>query len=128
MTVKQYIGVMLVGTIICWAGWWMVVTDLDPTGAGWLGFGLFYSSLFLSLVGTFALVGLALRRMLLRHEILVVQVTLAFRQSISFAFLAIAALFLQSKELLTWWNGLFLIGALTFVEFLLVTLRRDKTV
>lgn len=126
MSVKQYSVIMFIGTIICWAGWWMVVSTFDPASAGWIGFGLFYASLFLALVGTFALVGLGLRLVLLRHDMILVQATLAFRQAISFALLAIIALFLQSKNLLTWWNGLLLVGALTLIEFMIVSMKRER--
>jgi len=117
---------MLVGTILTWGAWVIVLLYLDPATAGWLGFSLFYISLFLALVGVFALIGLGFRLYILRHEVVFRQVTVAFRQAFSFAFLAVAALFLQSQGLLTWWNMLFLIAALTFFEFAILVWQRPR--
>lgn len=126
MTVRQYIAAMLGATLVSWGAWLLVVTSLDPASAGWIGFGLFYVSLFAACLGTFALLGLAVRVRVARHDPIVVQVTIAFRQAVSFSFLVLAALFLQSKDLLTWWNMLFLVVALTFVEFAVLALSRRE--
>ena len=120
MSLKQYIFLMLLGTVLCWGAWLLVIFYLDPDSAGWLGFAFFYSSLFLALVGSFALLGLGFRLFILRHEVVFRQVTIAFRQALSFAFVVVAALFLQSREVLTWWNMLFLIAMLTILEFAVV--------
>lgn len=121
MSLRQYVMLMLIGTLLCWGAWGLVVFTLDPTTAGALGFVLFYTALFCALLGSFALLGLGFRMIILRDDAIVRQVTLAFRQSFSFAFLAIAALVLQSQQLLTWWNMLFLVCAVTLVEIAVVS-------
>ena len=126
MTLRQYLLFMLLGTLLCWGAWWLVVSALDPAAAGWLGFTLFYSSLFLALLGSFALIGLGFRLYILRSEVIFRQVTVAFRQAFSFAFITIAALFLQSYQLLTWWSMLLLVAAVTFVEFAVISLRQAR--
>jgi hypothetical protein len=126
MTLRQYVVAMLLATFGSWGGWLLVVTSLDPVTAGWLGFGLFYVTLFVACLGTFALVGVGVRLRLVRQEPALGQVTIAFRQAVSFSALVLAALFLQSKGLLTWWNMLLLVAALTLVEFAVLALSRRE--
>lgn len=126
MSLKQYITLMFLGTMLCWGAWALVVVYLDPTAAGWLGFIFFYSSLYLAFVGSFALFGTGFRLLLIRRGVVFRQVAIAFRQAFFFSFLIIAALFLQSKDIFTWWNMLMLVAALTFIEFTILALRRRE--
>lgn len=126
MTLRRYIVLMAFGTILTWSAWGLVLSQFDPASAGWLGFSMFYVSLYLALVGTFSLLGLTVRRIIYSAELPYRQVAIAFRQSFSFAFLVVAALFLQSRDLLTWWNVLFLVVALTFLEFAVLAVRRPQ--
>lgn len=127
MSLRQYASLMLAGTALCWVVWIFVVGFLDPASAGWLGFGLFYAALFLALVGSFALLGLMIRGLLLQRESVLQHVAISFRQAFSFAFVVIAALFLQSKDILTWWNMGFLVLAVTLVEFAVLAIKRQPT-
>lgn len=124
MSLKQYVALMAVGTVACWIAFWLVITSLDPTHASWLVVGFFYLTLFLALVGSFAIMGVVFRLYLLRHDAVFRQVMIAFRQAFSFSFLIIAALFLQHEQLLYWWNMVFLIGALTLIEFAVLLRQR----
>ncbi len=124
MSLRQYILLMLIGTLLCWVAFGLVVSNLDPNNATWLVFGFFYLTLFLALVGTFALLGTGFRLYILRHEIVVRQVMIAFRQAFSFAFIIVMALFLQSQHVLYWWSLLLLVAALTFVELAILLRRR----
>ncbi|KKU48415.1 hypothetical protein A3H10_03275 [Candidatus Uhrbacteria bacterium RIFCSPLOWO2_12_FULL_46_10] len=126
MSLKQYIILMLVGTVLCWASWALVLIYLDPVSSGWLGFGFFYSSLYLALVGSFSLIGMGLRLVFVKQGAVFRQVAIAFRQAFFFGFLVIAALFLQSKNIFTWWSMLFLVAALTLIEFAILVLRRRE--
>lgn len=126
MTLTRYIILMLAATILCWVAWFLVVVYLDPDTAGWLGFGFFYLALFLSLVGSFALLGLGFRLYILRNELIFEQVSVSFRQALSFGALVIASLFLESKDLFTWWNELLLVLVLTFIEFAILILKRRE--
>ena len=123
MTLRQYVVLMTLGTFLCWGAWFLVVMYLDPATAGWLGFGFFYSSLFLALVGSFSLIGLGFRLYILQSEVVFRQVSVAFRQALSFSVLMTVGLFLESKDLLTWWNAVMLVLAVTLVEFAVISLR-----
>ena len=126
MTIRQYSIFMILGTVLCWAAWALVLIYLDPTSAGWLGFGFFYGSLYLALLGTFSLIGMWLRLYLIKYDAVFRQISIAFRQAFFFSFLVIASLFLQSKGIFTWWNMLLLVAALTLIEFAIIALKRRE--
>lgn len=123
MSLIRYLILMTVATIICWAGWYTVVSLVNPNQTGFLGLLLFYASLTLALTGTFAVVGFFIRLFLLKQEMVFQKVIIAFRQAIFFALLIVGMLILQSGRLLTWYNGVFLIMGLTMLEFFLISKR-----
>lgn len=126
MSFKQYIIVMIVATLICWAAFLMVVFNVDPDVTGIAGLILLYVTLLLSLTGTISLIGLLIRRLFNKKQLLVRQVAISFRQAISFAILIVALLFLQSQRLLTWWNLIILLAALTILEFFLISYKKRR--
>jgi hypothetical protein len=124
MTLKIYLIIMLLATAICWSAWAVVIQSINPETTNFIGFLLFYASLFLSIVGTSAVVGFLIRFILLRKALVFRQVAVAFRQSFLFAAVIIASLVLQSFQLLTWYNALFLVVAVTVLEFFLISYKR----
>lgn len=125
MTLKQYLALMSFCTALCWVGWGLVVRSVDPAD-GLLSLGLFYSSLALSLVGSFAVIGLAFRAFSRRHEAPTRHVPVSLRQGILLTTAFIAALVLQSRGLLTGLNSLLLIGILCFVELFFISSSVDR--
>ncbi|PIR92893.1 hypothetical protein COT99_03805 [Candidatus Falkowbacteria bacterium CG10_big_fil_rev_8_21_14_0_10_43_10] len=115
---------MLLATAICWTAWAIVINSIDPETTNIIGFLLFYASLFLSLVGTSAIIGFFIRFVALRRELIFRQVAVSFRQSFLFSVIIIVSLILQSFQMLTWYNALFLIAALTVFEFFLISYKR----
>lgn len=126
MTIRRYVLVMFIGTILSWVAFGAVTANIPPDSAGLFGFALFFATLYLSLVGTFALVGLMLRKMVMKSELPTRQVWVSFRQSFSFALLVVIALFLEREDLLYWWNVLFLVIALSLVEIAILLLQRQR--
>jgi len=120
MNLKQFLTLMIVGTILCWAMFFLVLFRIDPA-AGAIALFFFYSSLFLSIIGTLSIIEMCVRIFLLKKSVIFTQVKVSFRHSVMFSILFITVLFLQSKKLLAWWNILFLIIALTFLECLLMS-------
>ena len=41
MTLRQYLILMSIGTVVCFVAWFFVILSLDPTQAGFLGFFFF---------------------------------------------------------------------------------------
>lgn len=124
MTLRQYLTWMAVGTMVSWGAFLLVLSFLHPDIAGALGFLFFYLSLFLSITGTLTLLGFAWRYLRHREEVLFRHVSISFRQGALLAFMVVAALFLQTKGLFTWYNiGLLVLG-LTLLEYFWLTARR----
>lgn len=107
-------------TAFCWAIFGYVIFTINPFETNIIGFSLFYASLFISLVGTAAIVGFLVRFVGLKRDLAFKSVKEAFRQSFLFALLIIISLFLLSKNLFIWWNLLYLIGGLSILEFFLL--------
>jgi len=111
---------MILATIISWGLWAMIVALVDPEVTSWIGFSLFYFSLFLSLLGTSALLGFFVR-ILIKQELVFRLLKDAFRQSFLFSFLILASLLLLSRNLFSWLNVSFLIISLSILEFFLLS-------
>jgi hypothetical protein len=117
MTLKRYLLLMFLATLLCWLALASVMFYINPSEAGIIGFVLFYVSLFLSLVGTFSLVGFILRVWLTTVPIFK-QVIISFRQGVLFAVFVSLSLAMQSQGYLTWWLVIILLVLLAFVEYI----------
>jgi len=126
MTLKSYLALMLATTIVCWGIFLYVVNTINPDATNWIGFFLFYISLFLSITGTAAIIGFLVRFILFRQVLVFRSVSEAFRQSFLAAALVIISLFLLSKQLATKTNLMLLILALASFEYFLVRSERVK--
>ena len=124
MTLRSYITIMSLASFLCWLSWIFVVFLVNPEKSDWIGFGLFYASLFLALVGTSALGGFIVRFILLKQELAWRLVKEAFRQSFLLALLVIICLHLLAQNLFTWLNLIFLIIGLTVLEFFMLSLKQ----
>lgn len=126
MTLKSYLILMILATIICWAIFIFIIFTVNPETTNWIGFLLFYISLFLSLVGASAIIGFIVRFVALKHELAFRSVKHAFRQSFLFAFLITVILFLLSHNLFNWLNMILLIIGLSVWEFFLISYERPR--
>jgi hypothetical protein len=126
MTLKNYLWFMGLMTALLWGIFAFILYTIDPTVTNWLGFLLFYVSLFLALSGTATIIGFFIRFKALKHELIFRAVQTAFRQSFLFAFLIVAVLFLLSQKLFTWLNLFLLIAFVTVFEFLLISYHNPK--
>ena len=116
---------MSLGTLICWGILAFIVITLDPTQAGALGLTFFYFSLFLAILGTFSVIVFLLRRLVIKdNEIVFRHVKNTFRQGVLFSALLVLALYLWQKQLLYWWNGIFLVALLIILEVIVFSQRR----
>lgn len=125
MTLRTYIILMSIMSLLCWGACVSVLFLVNPEMTNWIGFSLFYSSLFLAIVGTAAIIGFFIRFVLLKQELAFRLVKEAFRQSFLIATLILISLILLSYGLFTWLNLLFLILGLTILEFFLLSYK-DK--
>jgi hypothetical protein len=117
MTLRQYILLMLFGTAIAGAALFQIITSVSPDDAGTLMFVLFYVALFCVALGIATILGLLVRMFLFADAHSIPQkVELAFRQGILMGCLATAALILKGNDMLTWWNSIMLVGAVSSIE------------
>jgi len=122
MTLRQYLAAMTLGTFLCWAAWFLVLKTTDPAAGTFLVFLFFYATLFLALVGTFAVVGFAVRVWILKQdEVIFRNVRKTFRQGVLFASFLCGGLFLQSQDFFRWWILLLLLLLLLFIEFFFIS-------
>lgn len=124
MTLKNYLILMSLVTAVCWGAFAFVAGLVDPSRTNWLGFFLFYLSLFLALAGTFSLIGFLFRFIVFKGEVAFRAVKLAFHQSFIFSFFAILLLFLAANDLLTLFNFWLLAILFLVLEFFVASNRK----
>lgn len=112
---------MFLGALISFIAWIYVLFNIDPTQTSALGFLFFYASLCLTLIGLFSLIGFGARKIFMKQELDFRHVYVSFRQAVFIGFILIIALLLQSRNLFSWLNVIFLIIALTALDFFLVS-------
>lgn len=116
---------MMLGTLICWVAFGIVLYTTNPFEAGKLAFIFFYISLMISMTGTLTLAGLFTRIFIFkRDDFIARRVTASFRQGIFLSVALAAGLFLMSKGLLTWWNITLFVLGITLLEFFFISSKR----
>ncbi len=126
MTLKKYLWVMSVLTVVCWGIFLFVAGIVDPTATNWLGFLLFYLALFASLSGTISLIGFLFRFVVIKKELAFNSVKVAFRQSFLFSLFIILLLILKAANLFNWLNLLLLIIIFSILELFLISYKTSR--
>lgn len=116
MTLRQYIILMLFGTLIAFGGIGLITVTASPSEAGTIVFAVFYALIFFGLLGLTSLLGLLFRARKNSALSTPHKVEVSFRQGILLSALVTTSLILQSQSLLNWWNALLLVGAVSSVE------------
>lgn len=125
MTLKEFIIWMMLGTLICWAAFFIIIYTTNPYQAGTVAFVFFYISLILSMTGTLTIAGLFVRIMVMkRYDFVSRRVTASFRQGIFLSIVFASGLYLMSKDLLTWWNIALFIAGISLLEFFFISSKR----
>lgn len=116
MTLRGFLALVLFTDILAWAAWGVLLTTTRAP-AGIPITLLFYASLFLALLGLFAVIGFAFRVYFKkRDELVVVYVRRTFRQGFLLALLFVISLVLLHEGLLRWWVLLGLLAVLGIIE------------
>lgn len=116
MTLRQYLFLMLLGSILCWIAWGLVLINIDPFEGNQAGFLFFYTTLFCSLVGTISVMIFFLYHRFSRVEMpLYRYVQKSFRDGVIGAAAICGVLFLQAQSLLSLWNLIILFFILLFI-------------
>ena len=120
MTLKKYLMVTALATAVCWTVFLFVSSVINPELTSWLGFLLFYLSLFMAVSGTASLIGFLIRFVALKHELAFYAIKITYRQSFLFALFIIAILVLLSQDLFTWLNLFMLIAVFVIAETFMI--------
>ncbi len=122
MSLKQYLLLMSLGTLLCWLSWFFVIFKTNPLHGGLGSLFAFYLSLFLAIIGTFSVLGFQVRKVILKDdEVVFKHVRHTFRQSIFVSTTIIGILILLAHNWLFWWNAAILIIFFVFVESVFFT-------
>lgn len=124
MRFKSFFLLIILGTVLSWIAWGMVIFNFDPNQISLLQFIAFYISLFMALGGTIFIVIDWLKSKVFRRQLLVFRVRASIRHGILFSILLLGWAFLKSQNLLAWWVLLMLILILTVLEFFFISLQR----
>lgn len=116
MTLKRYLIMMAVTTLICWLAFLVVLFRIDPDTGGTIALALFFISLFFALWGTLSLIGFGVRFLLQREIVPFKFIGVSLRQALWFAVLVCLSLLLVSQELFVWWMAILLVGGFTVLE------------
>jgi len=125
MTLRQYLFLMSLGTILCFVAWLFVIFNIDPNQADNLSFIFFYTSLFLFLLGVISIINLLIKTKILKSEEVVFRhVKRTFRQGVIVAALVVFLLLLQQYRYLTWWNLIIFILLVILIEVVVFANRK----
>lgn len=118
MTFRMYIIFMCLATLLSWAGWGLVIWNMDPSQVGIMGFLLFYVTLGMALLGSLTLLGVVYRVVFLqRQTVLIREVRVAFRHGVLVSLLGVGSLALSGVGSFRWWIILLFIGAVSALEY-----------
>jgi len=112
-----YLLVILIATIFGWASWIVVINKLSPFTTPQLALSLFYTSLFVALAGTLALMIYYIRAWLNKGEVSNTHVNIALRQGVLLSTMICIGIAFQRLKVLTWWDGLLLLAIVLLIEF-----------
>ena len=126
MTLKNYLFIMGVLTVICLGIFIFVLNLIDPSLTNWIGFLLFYFSLFLFLSGLISLIGFIIRFVILRKGLAFNSVKKAFRQSFLFSLFIIFLLMLKAQQVFNWVNLTLLIIIFLILELFLISHKKNR--
>lgn len=126
MPFKTFLLLMAMASAAAWAGWIIVVSAIDPTRSGAMGFLFFYFTLTLALIGTLTVAGTGIRVWARRDEIVSRHVATAFRQAFLFTSLVDVSLILLANELFRWWTATLVILLLAIVELVFLSASRPR--
>lgn len=116
MTLRRYVSIMSITTLLCWASWLLVIFDIDPDEGGVLAFILFFIALFFAVWGTASLIGFIIRFLIFRKVPAFQHIGVSLRQAFWFALLLIVPLVLISRQLFVWWMSILMVIIVTAIE------------
>ena len=116
MSIKAFLAFVSGGSLLAWFSWFLVLKNTDPAVSADAQ-ALFYSTLVLALLGTFTVLGLGLRRLLIKDDAaLLKHLKQSLRQALLFTLGILFGLVLLAHDLFSWWIGLIILAVIIFYE------------
>ena len=112
-----YLIGIIVATVLGWASFFVVINNLSPFISGYLALSLFYSSLFIAVTGTLAILNYYLRMALNKNKNYYQNLNIALRQGSLFSVMIVASLIFQRLRVLTWWDAMLMLIIIFLVEY-----------
>jgi hypothetical protein len=117
MSLRNFILFIILGTVLAWGAWIVVLVGISPTQAGISGFLMFYVTLGAALVGTASLLLAFIRIVVLkRRDVPSREIRTSFRHAALFAVVAVTSLALSANGMLQTWHVIALIAAMSLAE------------
>jgi hypothetical protein len=118
MTLRQYLFLMLLGTLIAATTVFLLLRGVNPEQSGIFAPAALLLSVGLVISGLCTVLGLVVRtRFGTSQRLMSQQVRIAFRQSIFVAGIVVLGLSLSHLRLFAWWNILLAVCALGIAEY-----------
>lgn len=112
--------------LVLFAAVCLIIFKTDPEQAGFFGFFSFFTSLFFLLWAIIFIVKDSIMTRVQKKKIVFERVRDSLRHAFLFSLLLVIWIFLNSMDLLRWWNFLLLILMLTTIEFIFISAQKDK--
>ena len=126
MSFRNYIYLMIAGTLLAWLGWGIVIWSTNPLEAGVMGFVLFYLTLLMGLVGLITLLELLVRVSVLRRAVVLREVKVSFRHAVLLSIVSILALCFSSQGWLSWWVLVVFIAVAVVLEYVSLLIQHSR--
>ncbi|PJA47752.1 hypothetical protein CO172_00240 [Candidatus Uhrbacteria bacterium CG_4_9_14_3_um_filter_36_7] len=126
MRLKPFLIYTILITLFFWLSWGYFIFTVSPEDILLLGLFGFYFLLGCALLGIFFLFGILGRRLFRKHELFSKHIAISFRQGFLFTFLFLIALFLQSKDFLTWLTMFILVVFFSILELLFLSITSTR--
>ncbi|HZQ45978.1 MAG TPA: hypothetical protein VFC07_03120, partial [Verrucomicrobiae bacterium] len=104
--------------------WLLIILWLNPAAGGWVGYVLFFLSLFVVLSSVASLIGYGVRRVLLPRQLPAYSVRISLRQALLVGLFTNILLFLQLLRVLQWWLTIILILFFVVIESMFLSYDR----
>ena len=104
MSLKNYLILFGIGTLLSWAAWVIVLTQMDPAVNTTMSVMAFAVTLGFAVAGTFALLSFAIRAFFSKDPVLFRVLRTSVRQGVVVAVLLECLLVLQTMRWFAWWN------------------------
>ena len=126
MSFRAFLILIIFGAVISLLGLGMSIFYFNPDQISFIGFSVFYLSLFLSLTGTIFLVSDWFKSKIIKKQLLFFRLRNSVRHSILFTTLILGWLWLRSYQLLQWWSLVLFILMLVVAEFFFMSLYKKE--